>query len=209
MCRSTLRSRRFVRKGRVVAKLTRVLDGWVNHPSIDYAVTAVVAAAALTLDPRDLLLSEQHGDWYQTLATVTGALVGVAGIAITLVLTVTPNDRLERVLGEVGPNLGRLVMSCVGGLVLATAGFAGMFLLETSSHASRVGATAFLLAFSALRFARLWRLFLAVITVLTTPLPKAAAESKESTASERPVVKPGDYSLPRRRPKRARSDRSA
>jgi hypothetical protein len=162
------------------------------------------SAVVVAVDPRNLLLAEQHGDWYQTLATVTGALVALAGVAITLVLTVAPNDRLERVLREVGPNLGRLVMNCIGGLVLTTTGFAGMFLLETGAHRTRVAVTAALVAFTLLRFGRLWRLFLAVITVLTTPAPRTTL-SDGAERWERPTVAPDQYVLGRRRVRRSRT----
>lgn len=186
-----------------MTRLIRLGDAWVNAPRYDYLLTAIAVGIAIAVNPRDLLLSEQHGDWYQTLATVTGALVGVSGLAITLVLTVTPNDRLERVLGEVGPHLGRLVMSCIAGLVLATGGFAAMFLLETGPHRLRVGATATLAAFTCLRFARLWRLFSGVILVLTTP-GQSPADAEEW---RRPEVGPTDYAVQRRRVGRAGSKR--
>lgn len=182
-------------------RLTRLTDAWVNRPRYDYPLTLVATTAAVLANPRNLLLSEQHGDWYQTLATVTGALVGVASVAITLVLTVAPNERLERVLRQVGPNLGRVVMSCVGGLIIATGGFAMLFLLETGTHRTRVGATAMLVTFTLLRFARLWRVFLAVITVLTTPASSQQSEGKQTTW-KRPVVDREHYALPRRRTRR-------
>jgi len=175
-------------------------------PSVDYPLAVLVIGVLVTIDPRNLLLTEQHGDWYQTLATVNGVLVSLAGVAVTLVLTVAPNDRLERVLQQVGPNLGRLVMSCIGGLVLTTAGFAALFLLETSSHRARLAATAGLVVFSIIRFARLWRVFQAVIAVLTTPTLKPPA-APEGEPWQRPAVGADDYSLPRRRPRRVRSER--
>jgi hypothetical protein len=182
--------------------MTRLSDSWVDHPAWDYLIVALAVGGAAVINPTNLLLAEQHGDWYQTLAGVNGALVGVAGVAVTLVFTVPPNDRLQLVLKKVGPNFGRLVMSCIGGLVLTTAGFAFMYLLETASHRARVAATTVLVAFALLRAARLWRLFVSVILLLSTPSPAAEAPSESGTPWERPVVGPDDYAVPRRRPRR-------
>lgn len=182
--------------------MRRLADGWLNRPLFDYPITLLVVAAALVVNPTDVLSTDQHGSWYQTLATVDGVLLSLGGVALTLVFTVTPSDRLQRVYDRVGPRLSQLVMSCLTGLLVTTVGFTALFLFETSSHNARVGVSAALVAMTALRFGRLWWLFKRVLEALMIRTPTASTTDRDPW--ERPVVAPDDYAVPRRRARRVK-----
>jgi hypothetical protein len=176
--------------------IRRLADGWINHPAVDLPIVLVAVAAAVAVDPDAALRSSERGSWYQTLATVNGVLLSVGVIAITLVFTVTPSDRLTRVYRAVGPALERLVMSCLGALVVTTAGFAALYLTNSASHEARVGLTTALVALSALRFGRLWWLLRRILQALMSGLAEPPRGDEEWT---RPSMGPGDYAVPTRR----------
>lgn len=183
----------------------QVTDRWVDHPVIDYALTLLVVIAVAWVDPDGLISDAERPTWHQTLAEVSGILLGFAGVAVTLVFTVTPTDRLKRVYDALGNRLERLVMSSLGAMVVATVGFAGVPLLDSGSSEIRLPAIAALSTFSALRCARLWWLFRRIIQAL---MRQTGSQDAVGAAEERPWVRPmvgeEDYTIPTRRVRRKR-----
>jgi hypothetical protein len=180
--------------------LRRLTDWWLDRPSLDYPLVALAVATALAYDPSNVLGSELHGVWYQTLAGVSGVLLTIGGVAITLVFTVTPGDRLAAMYARLGPNVERLVMSCLGGLVITTAGFAGMLLLESRGHPLRVAASAALMSFGVLRFGRLWWMLRRILQALIARYAEPPVSTEASWKA--PEVSETDYAIGRRRPQR-------
>jgi hypothetical protein len=94
----------------------------------------------------------------------------------------------------VGQRLRRLIISSLSGLVLTTAGFVGLFLLDQQTNRVRIIILTLLVSLMALRFARLWWLLNAILAVLT------AAHADVNAASwKRPSVGRDDYQVRRRR----------
>lgn len=174
----------------------RLLDSWVNYPLVDYPVVLAVGAAIYFVDPTLGLRSQDHGSFHQTLAAVSGILLTLGAIVITLVFTVTPNDRLEWVMRNVGLGLQRLVMRCLGGLVLTTAGFAALFIYDQGvDPRQRIAVTCMLVTLGAFRFARLWWLLSRVLEALTTRPPGKPADVDQW---QRPAVTAENYRVRRR-----------
>lgn len=183
--------------GRRVSLLRRLRDIWINFPIVDYPVVSFVAVVVLLGNPSLGLRSQDHGSFHQTLATVSGVLLTLGTIVITLIFTVTPNDRLQWVLQRVGPDLQRLVMRCLGGLVITTVGFTGLFLLEKGvDPRSRIIVTAGLAIFASLRFLRLWWLLSRVLEALASG---NSHTQSDIVSWQQPVVKPNDYRLRQRK----------
>lgn len=181
--------------------MRRLIDVWVNRPTLDYLLVAAAAVIAVWSDPQTPD-AEYLSSWYQTLASVSGVLLGFGGVAVTVVFAVTPSRRLAKVYEATGPRLATLVMSCLGGLALATAGFLALFLIPADSSTLRNGATAGLVVYGAARFGRLWWLFGRVLVAL---MAKDDAEDPPVHSDpdwNRPKVNEGDYSLASRRARR-------
>lgn len=177
----------------------RLLDFWLDRPRLDYPITVVVVVAitALALDP---VPQQDLSVWYQTLATVTAVLLSLGGVVVTLVFTVTPSDRLCRVYDRVGDRLEVIVMSCLGALVIATVGFALLFMLEDASSKVQMAGTTALTTVSALRFGRLWWILRRVLQALIGR-HVAPADDVQWTS---PVVGDNDYAIAGRRARRRR-----
>ena len=184
-----------------MTRLRRLTNLWINEPRFDYLTTALIGVVVFVTHPALGLRSQDHGTFYQTLAAVNGVLLTLGTIVITLVFTVTPNDRLTTVMQRVGVGLQRLVMQCLGGLVLTTAGFTCLFFLEHGVAARwRVTATAILIGFAASRFGRLWWLLSRVIEALA--IGNSDRNEKDNPPWQPPLVKSGDYRVVGRKPDR-------
>lgn len=177
--------------------MTSFAEWWVDHPYSDYVVVIAVAAATVVLDVRDLDGTGDVGAFLQTFATVAGILLSLGTIAVTLVFTVTPTDRLERALEVVGPRLGDLLMRCLGALVVVTVSAAVLFTTEGRvSGQAQAGLVASASAFGLLRFGRLWWLLRKIIAALAIKTPPTGSAGEW----ERPRPGPDDYRIPRRTP---------
>jgi hypothetical protein len=181
-----------------VKVLRRSFDSWVDQPLLDYAMTAAAVTCLVAIGPRGIVSRDAQVDLYQTLAGVSGALLGLGTIIVTLLFTVTPNDRLERVIEIVGHRLLRLAMSSLTMLVFTTIGCLALFGLDEASGAVRLGAISSLLAMMVLRFLRLWWLVYQVMRVLVSGMSAPDAE-----AWVRPVSTRDAHELPRRRTQRS------
>jgi hypothetical protein len=176
----------------------RATDAWIERPSLDYAFSALASVAALVFDA-DVSIAD-HGAFYQTLVTLSLGLFFIGSIAITILFAVAPNERLDRLQASVGYELQRLIVSSIGGLLLATAGFTSLFALDQSSHNARFGVATASVAVCSLRAGRLWwvlRRLLAAATLdrrVEVDLPKWA----------KPDVQAGDYHLEVARPRSRR-----
>jgi hypothetical protein len=182
--------------------MRRAVDTWINRPSIDYVVVAVAAVLAWWLDPQNVPQTTSLDAWYQTLASVSGVLLGLGGVAVTVVFAVTPSARLALVYERTGSRLARLVMSCLGALAVVTAGFVALFLVPAGSSEVRNALTAALVTVAVLRFFRLWWLFHKVLTALMLKEPDSVEPNEPDMRWDRPVLRDTDYALPGRRPRR-------
>jgi hypothetical protein len=181
-----------------VTALRRSVDLWVDQPRFDYVVTALAVASLTVVDPSGLVGRASWGDLYQTLASVSGILLSLGTIIVTLLFTVTPNDRLERVIRIVGHRLLRLVMSSLTALVVTTIGFVALFGLEGATGEVRTSVTSALVSMMLLRFARLWWLVDQVMRVLVNGMGTSPAQPWV-----KPTIEHGDYEVPRRRGERS------
>lgn len=78
--------------------LRTALDGWINYPVVDLPITAAATALTVWANPTALGQRAELGLWYQALAALSGGCLALGTIVITLLLTVAPNDRLQRVI---------------------------------------------------------------------------------------------------------------
>lgn len=177
---------------------------WINHPAIDYAVVAAVTLGAgfgraQGIHPLEHLDGSGRLDRLQTMAGVSGVLLGLGVTAVTIVFTVTPGPRLRRALAEVGFGFVALLLSCLMMLAVCTAFFAlaGPFYVGGSV----TGVSFLVLIATTLVLLRTSRLMALLFLVLRT----FAAEANEHTSSEAPPLVSGwtppeisddDYSMP-------------
>jgi len=161
---SYLRSFRHSRRGTraiCLAVTSALRNAWVDHPRFDYVIVVSTGALALAgshfgLDPIANLDRAARHSWYQQLAEVSGALLGLAVAASAILIALTPGPRLARALKRIGRDLYRLITSTLVGLAVCTAGFALLTPLDTAPSASgvRFGAIA-LFTLGALRVSRM------------------------------------------------------
>ena len=175
--------------------IRRLVDAWVNRPALDYDVVCLAVAVGFVLLPAESPSTDNQGIWFQTLAAVTGVLLGLGGVALTVVFAVAPSDRLKRVYDATGPRLAQLVVSCLGALCVVTVGFAALFLLSPPADDLRNAATAGLVVLAALRFSRLWWIFRRVLFALMTRSSQPSERQLPSERWVRPRVDDSDYSI--------------
>lgn len=173
------------------------IDWWIGRPWADYVAVATGGVAGLILDPRHVPLVIDHGAFYQTLAALSATLLTLSTLIVTLLFTVTPTDRLARVLDAVGPSLQHLVARSLTGLVLTTCGFATLFVVEGAVPGRPL--QAYMLSIVALmltRFSRLWWLLGRVLEIL---MVQDALSPSPPSRWERPKVTASSYAVPKRR----------
>ena len=177
--------------------LRTALDGWINYPVVDLPVTTVLTTLTVWANPTVLGQGAGLGLWYQALAALSGGLLALGTIVITLLLTVAPNDRLQRVIDGFGQRLGKLILRSLGGLVITTAGFVCLLLLDShASRALRIGVTAALAAYGLQRFLRLWWILDRVIRILLAGRFQAATRGPaQARLWDRPNVAKDHYRL--------------
>lgn len=152
-----------------------------------------VAVAFALIHRSPLLENDIRGTAYQTFTGVSGVLLSVSLLAVTLVFTVTGTARLHLVLKEVGTGLRHLVTSSIMGLTLTTIGTAGLYLFKGSANRLCDSMTVLLFVIMLARFGRLWWLMCRVLQALVPtppPVPEAAWTA--------PVVHEADYVDPPR-----------
>jgi hypothetical protein len=144
---------------------------FIDRPNVDAAIMIMAVSVSWLLRGHWKALAglskAERGLLYQTLSGVTGALLGLGVIAVTILFTITPKGRLAGVMESVGGRLEALVTSCLGGLAGATASFALLIVIDTKKEPgfSR-WLTAGLVIFTACRFIRLWWLLRRVLQIL-------------------------------------------
>lgn len=182
--------------------IRRLADRWIEHPSLDYLVTAVIAGVVAAVGIHGFVNAADRPVFYQTLAGVSGGLLALGSISVTVVFTVTPTPRLQMVLDLVGQRLRRLIFSSLTGLVITTAGALALFATDGSSHTTRAALTAACVSLMALRFSRLWWLF---HQTLKTLVRRSPAEQPPPTWTA-PSITDEDYRLPQVTPGRGERD---
>lgn len=186
--------------------MKRLVDYWVNHPVTDYLLVLLAVVVVAALESNEVPAAEDRAAWYQALASLSGALLAVGGVAVTIVFAVTPSRRLERVYESTGPRLADLVISCLAGLALTTAGFVALFLVPPTASDVRNAMTASLVVLAGLRIARLWWLFRRVLRALmTSDQDNTDDDRTEQTGWTPPTIREADYSLKGKRARRRRT----
>ena len=184
--------------------IRRMLDAWIGSTRLDYPLVFVAAAAVAVSSPGPPL---HRIAWYQTLVGAGGVLLTVGAITVTLVFTVTPTDRLENVYRHLGSGVERLLMACLGGVLVATVGVALLFLVDPGDDRRMLAAgTWALIAFASLRFGRLWWLLRKILQALMAGYASGASETAAGAAApsrdwQRPSIGGNDYRPPPRQPR--------
>lgn len=182
-------------------RMTRRLpDVWLEHPAIDYLITAALSGVVAGIGLPHLVTPGDRPIVYQTLAGVSGGLLALGSIAVTVVFTVTPTPRLQMVLDLVGQRLRHLIYSSLSGLVITTGGALALFAADEASHTARQALTVACLALMSLRFGRLWWLFNLTLKTLVRRTPSAGPPSETWNL---PQIGDQDYRLPQVTPGRS------
>lgn len=177
---------------------------WINHPAIDYVVVAAVALVAWLARVQGIHPLEHfdgHGrlDWLQTMAGVSGVLLGLEVTAVTIFFTVAPGPRLRRALGEVGFAFVALLRSCLVMLAICTAFYA---LAGPLYVGGKVTGVSFLVLVATglvlLRTSRLMTLLFMVLHTFAAEADERAHPQPPPLISgwQPPEIDEGDYPLP-------------
>ncbi len=169
------------------------LDTWLDHPAGDWVGGIAAATCAYLLSGPSGPDVGHRAVALQTLTEVSLGLLSVGIVAVTLIFSVTPNTRLQRVFNRVGTRLRRIVTSSLAGLFVATVGFVVLLVLNTRGQVL-AGAGAFFGALAALRFIRLFWIFSRILHALMLRVDATPGGDDW----KRPTVSDGDYEVPRR-----------
>jgi hypothetical protein len=153
-----------------------------------------VALAAATSDPLSQLDQPGRILLYQTLAGVSGALLGFGITAAAIVFALSPGPRMLALRRSWGEQLNAQTMGSLGILALCTIGFAGAIAFDSAKEAS--GARYVVVALTVMAVLRVGRLLWVMVALL------AVANRETADAVERPPIEtwtppdiqPGDYS---------------
>jgi hypothetical protein len=185
--------------------IRRILDGWIGSTRLDYPLVLIAAAAAAVSNQAP---PAERIAWYQTLVGAFGVLLTLGAITVTLVFTVTPTDRLVNVYRHLGAGVERLLMACLGGVLVAMVGVALVFLLDPSDDRRLLAAgTWAFIVLASLRFGRLWWLLRKILQALMAGYATDASETPSASSEtpsrdwERPSIGDGDYRPPSRQPR--------
>lgn len=110
-----------------------IVDRWIDRPWIDWGILVIVSGATWTCAGGDILPSVERASLLSTLASISIGLLGLGSVTVTLVVTVTPNNRLRAVLDQVGDNLINLVFYCLIAFLICTATFTALFFFPADS----------------------------------------------------------------------------
>ena len=177
-----------------------LIDRWVDQPSVDVVLATAAALLAAGLGWTGGVTPDARATCFQTFAEISGILLTLGTLVITLLFTVAPNDRLALVLRVAGDRLRRLVLRCLGGLVVSTAVFGALFLIEPIGERLAMSMFSAATALMVSRFGRLWWVLNRVLSVLLT----AHTADPASPEWERPLVGATDYHVSERRPRLSR-----
>jgi hypothetical protein len=143
---------------------------FVDHPMVDLLLAILVPIGIKVSKawlPLSGLSKGEREVLYQTFSGASGALLGLGVIAVTILFTITPKDRLKSVLQKVGPGLEGLVSRSLGGIAAATAGYALLIAFDSKTNPgfSKWIFTG-LAIFTFSRFSRLWWLLRRILRAL-------------------------------------------
>lgn len=111
----------------------RVVDRWIDRPWLDWVIVALASVVVWFRLSADLLPTVERASLYQTLASIAMAMLGLGSVTATLIVTVTPNERLRAVKDQVGQNLIRLIFSCLINFLFSTAIYIWLYFYITPS----------------------------------------------------------------------------
>jgi hypothetical protein len=167
----------------------------VDRPVVDYCLSLLVVGLfwlGLAIKWPSVLddvvaNATQHGTWQtwtQTLAAVTGSLLGLGVAAIAVLFAVSPGRGLRKLLGAVGTELNRLLVISIRSVAATTAIFALMVPLEPGG----LSKTAFLVlmavaVFAASRLGRLLYLFRQLVDIFMSDME---GDVEDNTQEGRP-----------------------
>lgn len=157
-------------------RLHVLLGVWSDHPTIDYAIGALVLLAGMappwrgTVDVLAAVAQDDLTGLYQTLVGLSGVLLGFILTAFSIYRALTPTDRLARLVREHGTTIDTTFMACLRYSAVAAAVY---LVLAVAAATGQTGAVARTIAYATtvvltMRTIRLLWLFTA-LTEKATP----------------------------------------
>lgn len=110
-----------------------ILDRWIDRPWIDWGILMVASIATWIWAGGDMLPPVERGSLFQTLASISIGLLGLGSVTVTLLVTVTPNNRLRIVLDQVGGNLVGLIFNCLITFLISAAAYTALYFFPADS----------------------------------------------------------------------------
>jgi hypothetical protein len=203
---------RFRFGGTVVRRFVDVVvEGWVDHPALDYPLVVVATWLATNrFDPVGQITPSTAGTWYQTLAATAGVVLGFGTLAVTLQLKDSAAEPLRTALAILKPQINRRIASSLGGLLFVLLGYSLASLLDVKAHPEAVERVVVgLTTFGVLRASRLWWFVIQLVKVLArAEIPSAVrppdsanpnATTRGSEVWRRPKIRRDSYSVKSRR----------
>lgn len=182
----------------------KVVKVWINNPATDYAAVGLAVVGgwwlrARGVHPLEHLDGAGRLDWLQTVAGVSGVLLGLEITAVTIFFTLSPRSRLGRAMGDAAFDFVRLLRSCLVMLALCTAIFAlaGPFYVG-----GRVTGVSFLLLAATvlvlLRTSRMLSLLFSVLRIFAAEAHDGAHPAAPPLVAgwRPPEIDDEDYALP-------------
>lgn len=149
-----------------------LVDLWIGVPLLDFVLAVVVAFLALAARQdlhwhpvHSLSLSEKEV-WLQTLAGVTGALLGLTLTAIAVILSTGRGPRVRQLFASSGTKLTHVLTAGLAGLAISTAIYG--LILPLPGSTSLTVLTIGVGAFAMLRTARILWVFAYMLRIFTT-----------------------------------------
>lgn len=111
----------------------RLFHRWIDRPWIDWIGLLVACAVIWEFAAKDILPAADRGSLYQSLAGIAIGMLGLGSVTATLIVTVTPNNRLRTVLDQVGGNLLKLIFGCLFNFLLVTGVYTALYFFPANT----------------------------------------------------------------------------
>jgi len=162
---------------------------WVRHPAIDYVLAIAGGVALRTVDALDTVAATADREWYLGLAALTGLLFTMGALAITLLVSVPPRDRLAAVITQHGDAIRRIALRQLTALSLVAIVFTLAAALQQRPGSGAVALGGLSLAtLVVLKFYRLWWIITRVVTLMMEP-------TRASETFTAPDIAESDYEV--------------
>lgn len=112
----------------------KLVNLWIDHPIIDWIVTAIACGVAWWVGYLDLLPTQDRASLYQTLVSVAVAVLGLGAVTVTFIVTGTPTNKLQSAIEESGRGLVSLMFSCLFGCLLSAILYTGLYFVAAGQE---------------------------------------------------------------------------